>query len=153
MEKVYSTIKSLNIVAVCLFSILLLNSCAPAGKTIIKSEDVAVFAPPVYTGKDFNGYVNDVNWYMVYMFSYTQVLNDYALQHGWTPPLMPPICKYVDIPILKPVPQFQPKGNFRGNEFERELATYAKNLNRLMRDQVNSVNTSQDFQKKYMCIY
>ena len=153
MEKIYTTIKSLNLVAVCLFSMLLLNSCAPTDKNIVKSDELTVFAPPVYTGSDFNGYVDDVNWYLVYMFSYTQVLNDYAVQHGWTPPMTPPICKYVDIPILKPVPQFQPKGSFRGSEFERELAIYAKNLNRQYRDQINSVNASQDFQKKYMCIY
>lgn len=153
MKRYCTVIKTLNFLAVCLCSMFLLNSCSLQDPPPPIPEEPAVFAPPVYTGKNFKGYVDEMNWYMIYMFSYTQVLNDYAVLQGWAPPKEPPLCRYVEIPALKPVPVFEPKGGYRGGDFERELINYAKSLNRQYREQVDTVHASQDFQKKYMCVY
>lgn len=156
MDRIYSSLRSFHLMTICLCSMLLLNSCTPTAiltDPAPKVEETAVFAPPVYTGSNFKGYVDEVNWYMIYMFSYTQVLNDYAMQRGWKPPAVAPLCRYIEIPPMKPVPVFEPKGGYKGASFEHDLVIYTKSLNRQYREQIDNVNASKTFQKKYMCIY
>lgn len=152
MDRLCKTLKSLNVVAICLCSLFIL-SCTPIQPVKTKVEVTPLFEPPVYTGNNLKSYVDEVNWYMLYMFSYTQVLNDYALQRGWKPPMVEPLCRFMDMPTSKPAPTFNPKGGLHGPGFEEDLAAYAKVVSRLYREQSESISANQAFQKKHMCVY
>ena len=50
-------------------------------------------------------YVADVNTYAYYVYFYTRNLNQQAAKHGWTPPMLAPICERFEIPKLHSVPE------------------------------------------------
>lgn len=106
-----------------------------------------------YEVKYTNDYVNDLNWYMLYMFSVTKSVNEYAMQHGWTPPKAPPICRMVEWPNLPPLPQFKPSYDRKNpRSFEIELGNYVMAVKRAYHEGAVGLKESEKSQRK-LCLY
>lgn len=125
---------------------LLLNSCVMVDRETKPVEDK-------YVVKYTNEYVNNLNWELLYMFAYVRSVNEYAVQHGWTPPKTAPLCRLVEWPKLLPLPQFKPSFN-RSNprSFEIELADYVKLVKRVYHDSSKDLKDAELTQRQ-LCIY
>lgn len=125
---------------------LLLNSCVMVDRETKPVEDK-------YVVKYTNEYVNNLNWELLYMFAYVKSVNEYAVQHGWTPPKTAPLCRLVEWPKLLPLPQFKPSFN-RSNprSFEIELADYVKVVKRVYHDSSKDLKDAELIQRQ-LCIY
>lgn len=125
---------------------MLLNSCVA-----IERGEKATEQP--YGVRYTNEYVNNLNWSLLYMFAYVKSVNEYAVQHGWSPPKTAPLCRLVEWPKLLPLPQFRPSFN-RDNprSFEIELADYVKVIKRVYHDSREDLKDAELIQRQ-LCIY
>lgn len=81
---------------------------------------------------DYNKYATDLNWYMLYIFTYTKTVNEYADARGWKKPKGMPICRLVPWPIPDKFPEFSStKTNVGVVDFEWELTQYIKKLRKI----------------------
>lgn len=102
----------------------------------------------------FYDYVDDFNWYMNYLFSYTIVLNDYAESRGWKHPDTIPICRVVNWQVMEELPKFQPKADPSRNlrQFEWELVDYIKTIKDKYKDESAELSTIRATQR-ILCVY
>lgn len=102
----------------------------------------------------FYDYVDDFNWYLNYLFSYTIVLNDYAESRGWMSPDMVPICRIVNWQVMEELPKFDPKADPSRDlsRFEWELVDYIKTIKDKYKDATAELSTIQSTQR-ILCVY
>lgn len=102
----------------------------------------------------FYDYVDDFNWYMNYLFSYTIVLNDYAESRGWKHPDTIPICRVVNWQVMEELPRFQPKSDPSNDlsRFEWELVDYIKTIKDKYQDESDELDTIRATQR-ILCVY
>lgn len=136
---------------------LLLSSCSVIHTTSVVSPAPQ---PPVIEdycdtdgGCDYRHYADDLNWYMIYIFTYTKAVNEYAVSNGWTPPKAPPVCRLIKWPKPEQFPDFEPK-RFHGNihDFEWQLTQYIKKLRRIYTDHIDDIDDAEVLQKT-LCTY
>lgn len=94
-------------------------------------------------------YTDKLNWYMIYMFSYTKVVNELAMQEGWKPSTEDPLCRIGELPPMHDIPRF----NARNLEnLEEELIGYIKVLRKLHESDAEAIDKASR-QLKKNCIY
>lgn len=102
----------------------------------------------------FYEYVNDFNWYMNYLFSYTIILNNYAESRGWMRLNTEPICRTVGPKVMEELPDFQPKSDPKSDlsRFEWDLVDYIKVIKGKYQDASDAFDSVQANQR-ILCIY
>lgn len=102
----------------------------------------------------FYDYVDDFNWYMNYLFSYTMTLNDYAVTRGWRSPKQVPICRIVNRRVMDELPKFEPQSDPSRDlsRFEWELVDYIKTIKDQYQDLTTELSNQQSTQR-FLCIY
>lgn len=103
---------------------------------------------------NYRKFADDLNWYMMYLFTYTKAANEYAMSHGWKAPIRrQPLCRLVRWPEATPLPVFTGKGvNSNSNEFEWELTQYIKQMRGIYNKHMNSVKVARELQQG-QCLY
>lgn len=103
---------------------------------------------------EFFAYADDLNWHLMYLFSYTQSINQYAKLKGWKPPQLMPLCRLVDWPKMQPMPVFAPirvqDTDIEG--YERELTHYVKELRKQYLAEQDHFEIAEQ-QQRLLCLY
>lgn len=145
-----------NVILVVL-TFLAITSCST---TVLKEENLAP-TPPNYASYcnaegehcDVDKYADDLNWYMIFIFSYTKAFNEYAKTRGWEAPHTAPICRLVEWPKLEPFPNFDPNSYDKNiNDFEWKLTQYVKKLKKIYSAQRDDVHDREYIQRE-LCTY
>ncbi len=102
----------------------------------------------------FYEYVDDFNWYLNYIFSYTTVLNDYAVARGWQKPDSIPICKLIVHGEMQDLPKFEPNvdPNKDLRAFEWALVDYIKTIKEKYRNEIVGEDALRDAQR-LLCVF
>lgn len=102
----------------------------------------------------FYEYVNDFNWYLNYIFSYTTVLNDYAVARGWQKPDSIPICRLIVHGEMKDLPKFEPNvdPNKDLRAFEWTLVDYIKTIKEKYRNEAVDEDALREAQR-LLCVF
>lgn len=115
--------------------------------------------PPLYENYcnqdicNTNQYADDLNWYMIFLLTYTKAFNEYAKSNGWNPPNSQPVCRLVKWPKLSKFPDFDPKNyNHNIKDFEWMLTQYIKQIKRIYNTQRDNVE-DLEYVQKTLCTY
>jgi len=111
--------------------------------------------PNVTTNKyDLYHYLDDLNWYLIYIYSYTLVVNKYGIENGWPALKEAPICKYMNYPELSEPPEFKPSDSevTEIGGFEWALTEYIEKLNTLRNRDVAAIEAAKELQRT-ICVY
>lgn len=104
-------------------------------------------------GCDYRRYADDLNWYMIYAFTYTKAVNEYAMAKGWTPPKVPPVCRKINWPKPEKFPDFKPSPNYHSvHDFEWQLTQYIKKLRKSYSEHIEDVDNAVYLQRT-LCTY
>lgn len=99
-----------------------------------------------------NLYTTDMNWYLFYLFSYTKILNQYAMERGWSPPNTEPLCKVFAWPRSLDIPNFSYKEGMTPEELDVELTIFITNAKKAYEGQVRLFDEAENWQRR-LCIY
>lgn len=132
----------------------------PEQKSVYREPLGYVKPPPAIEnysdiGRDDNVlylYTNDLNWYMFYLFSYTRILNQYALSKGWIVPKTEPLCKTFRWPKSLDVPKFDYKGDGNIDSLELELAIFIAKAKEAYDGQRRTFDEAEMWQRR-LCMY
>lgn len=108
-------------------------------------------------GKDniaFYQYVKDINWYLNYMYSYTLVLNNYAIERGWKPPEQLPLCRVINMDSMRKLPKFGPASDPNNDlhQFEWDLAEYIKTI-KIQYEKASDTLDAVQRAQRVLCVY
>lgn len=102
---------------------------------------------------DYKRYADDLNWYMIYLFTYTKAVNEFVLTKGWKLPSQPPICRAIVWPKPEKFPEFKPSTKHTSaDEFEWELTQYIKRLRKIYSAHTYDIENAVTLQKT-LCTY
>lgn len=99
-------------------------------------------------------YVDQFNWYLIYTYTYTRFINEYAKSRGWSPPDVNPVCRLADGSTYDDLPAFAPSRDSQDSpeQFQKELVKYIKKL----RKAYTSVKTKaqgDQHKQELECVY
>lgn len=97
-------------------------------------------------------YTDDLNWYLMNLFGYVTIINNYAKDRGYIPPKTDPICKVVEWPKFEPLPAFKFTEHTDRNQLEVELTFYINTLKEEYESQQRVYKEAELTQRK-LCIY
>lgn len=152
------------------FTLAILSGCVNTKQQAYENDVIETGRPNQHTGvytmpppkpRDYgrmdetivlHQYATDLNWYMFYMFSYTRVLNQYALSKGWVPPETAPLCKTFAWPRLKGMPKFDYDEGDNLGKLEYELAAYITKLKAAYKGEQIKFEEAELWQERF-CMY
>lgn len=134
-----------------LLLILLLGSCTiPAPVT---KKEAQYWRGEPMAARKISERADELNWTLLYMYSYVKAFNEYAKAEGWEHPDVPPLCRLEDFPDIPPLPSFIPTYNQSDpRAFERELAEYIKVVRRSYRDTATKISIFEKSQRN-TCLF
>lgn len=97
-------------------------------------------------------YATDLNWYMFYLFSYTHVINQFAIQRGWEPPKTAPLCKTFAWPKQMEVPFFEYKEGMSLEDLDVELTLFISEAKARYQEQQKLFDEAEMWQRR-LCMY
>lgn len=98
------------------------------------------------------GYATDLNWYMFYLFSYTHVINQFAIARGWTPPETAPLCKTFTWPKQMDVPLFEYREGMALEDLDFELTLFISEAKAHYEGQ-QRLFTEAELWQRQLCMY
>ncbi len=98
------------------------------------------------------GYATDLNWYMFYLFSYTHVINQFAIARGWTPPETAPLCKTFTWPKQMDVPLFEYHEGMALEDLDFELTLFISEAKAHYEGQQRLFTEAELWQRR-LCMY
>ena len=112
--------------------------------------------PPVlsdYTSGTYSkDYTDAVNYYLLYIYAYTLILNRYSTGKGWVPPDNLPICRAFVWPKYHDLPKYIYTDDVNLGSIESELLVYITELKASHDTQRDIYELAEELQRSF-CVY
>lgn len=99
-------------------------------------------------------YLDDLNWWMFYMYSYVRTANNYGKEFGWISPTWLPLCRYWEPLNLPPLPGFEiaMDDSYDPDDFEWLMANYINEI-KIMYNAGDRAIKEESIRQRTLCLY